>query len=97
MDREMKKWAFMKERQRKRDIYRARERQRESEKWMEPFLVRLSAINVVGRVHHDVDIDEEEEGEGEGHNTGEKERGIEKSLRLEQNLRVCVSWCGVSC
>ena len=66
MDREMKKWEFMKERQRKRDIYRARERQRESEKWMEPFLVRLSAINVVGRVHHDVDIDEEEEGEGEG-------------------------------
>ena len=81
MDREMKKWAFMKERQRKRDIYRARERQRESEKWMEPFLVRLSAINVVGRVHHDVDIDEEEEGEGEGGTQhGRKRKGDLKKV-----------------
>ena len=49
-----------------RHLQGERETERESEKWMEPFLVRLSAINVVGRVHHDVDIDEEEEGEGEG-------------------------------
>ena len=26
-----------------------------------------------------------------------KKGGLKKSLRLEQNLRVCVSWCGVSC